>query len=431
MTEPHRRATQWAAIPPPERDRSPSIVPPLFLVHVQRALSLDTENRMRLIALATTSLLSLTIAACGDDPAAPAAAPDAGSDAMASADADTAPDAVEQPLLVPEFGRDETRTIVGVASAADGLSRPLDLEFNPESPGDLWIASQGTDGITILFNAGTESQLNDTFLDAFRNHFLEAVSSIAFGANGTWGSCQESRNTYDGQAPPNDFMGPALWPSDLNVFAAVFQDPFGSDLGSHLDMLHASPLCMGMAHYQANEYFVFDGLAGHMVYYDFAQDHGPGQDDHSDGVIRRFPEVSLTRVEGVPGHMEYHAASNRVFMADTGAGRVVTYTVGTGTMTRELPLINEPLAEYSEYSGAEVEVFAGDLQMPSGLAIHENRVFVGDYATGIIHAYDVSTGEKLAELDSGSEELTGIEIGPEGTLWFIDSAFMEVLRVLP
>jgi outer membrane protein assembly factor BamB len=257
------------------------------------------------------------------------------------------------------------------------------------------------------------------------------VSSIAFGANGTWGSCQESRNTYDDQAPPNDFMGPALWPSDLDVFAVAFQDPFGSDLGSHLDMLHASPDCMGMAHYQNNEYFVFDGMNGHMVYYDFAQDHGPGQDDHSDGVIRRFPEVALSRVEGVPGHMEYHEESNRIFIADTGSGRVVAYTVGTGEMERELALINEPLAEYSEYRGAEVAVFASGLQMPSGLAINEDRLFVGDYATGVIYAYDINSGEELGQLDTGSGELTGLEIGPNGTIWFIDSAFGEILRVLP
>lgn len=384
---------------------------------------------MRLTLTATAPFLMLAFAACGDEPVAPVATTDSGTDAGTVEDA--APDVVEEPLLVPEFGREDTRTIRGYATAADGLDRPLDLEFNPESPGDLWIASQASDGITILFNAGTDEQLSDTFLDAFRNHFLESVSSIAFGARGTWGSCQESRNTYDDQAPPNDFMGPALWPADLNVFAAVFQDPFGSDLGSHLDMLHASPLCMGIAHYQNNEYFVFDGLNGHMVYYDFVVDHGPGQDDHSDGVIRRFPEVALTRVEGVPGHMEYHEESNRVFIADTGSGRIVSYTVGTGELDRSLPEINEPLAEFSEYRGAEVVVFAAGLQMPSGLAIHEDRLFVGDYATGIIHAYDINNGEKLGELDTGSQELTGIEVGPEGTLWFIDSAFAEVLRVLP
>ena len=386
------------------------------------------------------SLFAVVLVGCGDDPA-PALVTDAGADApvsdvgdtgtVADTTTDTTTDTVEQPLLVPEFGREDTRQVRGYAGTSDGLNRALDLEFNPESPNDLWVASQGNDGIVVVFDAGTEDQRTELFLDAFRNHFLEAVSSIAFGAPGLWGSCQESRNTYDDQAPPNDFMGPALWPSDLDVFAQVFQDPFGTDLGSHMDMLHESPLCMGMAHYEDNKYFVFDGLNGHMVYYDFVDDHGPGQDDHSDGIIRRFPEVSLTRVAGVPGHMEYHEASNRIFMADTGAGRVITYTVGTGTHERDLFPTGEMVAEFSEYRGAEVEVFAGGLQQPSGLEIVENRLFIGDRATGLIHAYDIDTGEELDTFDTETEELAGIAVGPDGTLWFIDAAFSEVLRLVP
>ena len=34
------------------------------------------------------------------------------------------------------------------------------------------------------------------------------------------------------------------------------------DLGSHLDMLHNTPLCMGIAHEAANRYWVFGGLKG-------------------------------------------------------------------------------------------------------------------------------------------------------------------------
>ena len=380
-------------------------------------------------------LLAVGLVGCGDDPAFAVLPSDAGTDTAAgdaAADApttDATTDTVEQPLLVPEFGREETRQVRGYAGSADGLNRPLDLEFNPESPNDLWVSSQGNDGIVILFDAGSDSQTSDLRLDAFRNHFLEAVSSIAFGAPGFWGSCHESRNTYDNQAPPNDFMGPALWPSDLDVFARAFQDPFGDDLGSHMDMLHETPDCMGMAHLEGHKYFVFDGHNGHMAYYDFVADHGPGQHDHSDGIIRRYPEVSLTRVPGVPGHMEYHEESNRIFIADTGAGRVMTFTVGTGSHERDLSPTGERVAEYSEYRGAEVEIFAAGLQQPSGLEIHENRLFVGDHATGIIHAYDIDTGEELDTFDTGTDELAGIAVSSNGTLWFIDAAFSEVLRL--
>ena len=53
---------------------------------------------------------------------------------------------------------------------------------------------------------------------------MEEVSAIAFGDwheefDYQFATAQESRNTYNGQGDPNDFMGPALWPSSLSHFA--------------------------------------------------------------------------------------------------------------------------------------------------------------------------------------------------------------------
>lgn len=375
--------------------------------------------------------LIAALAGCGGE-TTPAVYVDSGVDDAGTDTTDTPAEVVEQELLVPEFGDEGTRSIRGYAAGPAGLDNPLDLEFNPESPADLWVSSRGNDGIVVLFDAGTPEQTDELFLDAYRNHFLEEASGIAFGGNGAWASCHESRNTYDGQGQPNDFMGPALWPSNLDVFAQVYQDSASRQLGSHLDMLHQSPNCMGIGHYQNNEYFVFDGMNGHLVYYDFAEDHGPGEEDHADGVVRRFPEVSLTRVPGVPGHIEYHEASNRIFVADTGGQRVVAYTAGTGTKARDLVSTSERLAEFSEYSGAEVEVFVDEgLEQPSGLAINDGRLFVGDHASGVIHAYSLETGEELGTLETGAGRLAGIEISPSGTLWFIDAEFSEVLEVKP
>lgn len=380
--------------------------------------------------------LVLLVAACGDDAQSLAVEPpgedtsssDTGADAGSP---DTEADAPAPPI-VPEFGTEETRLIAAFASRNDGLQRPRDLEFDPDNPTNLWVASQGNDGIVILFDAGTEQQRTELFLDAFRNHFMEEVSSLAFGQPGTFATCQESRNTYDNQGPGNDFMGPALWPSNLDVFAAIFQDPFGSDLGSHLDMLHESPLCMGIAHYRDNAYFVFDGLNGHLVYYDFQVDHGPGQDDHSDGIIHRYVDLPLTRVQGVPGHMEYDAESNRLFIADTGGSRVVTFEVGTGSRSRSLTPTGELVQDYAEFTDCtHAEFVSTGLVRPSGLAIHDGRLFVGDHATGEIIAYDLETGEELDRLDTQSEELMGITVGPDGMIWFVDAAYNEVLRIRP
>ena len=371
------------------------------------------------------------LVACGDDVVDNEAANATDTGVVPdTATPDTNPAAPE--LAVPEFGTEATRSIAALASSADGLDRPRDLEFDPQMPENLWVFSQDNDGVVILFNAGTPEQETELFLDGFRDHFMEEVSSVSFGDNGDFGTCQETRNTYNNQADPNDFMGPALWDSDLSVFAAVHQDPTGVMLGSHIDMLHQSPLCMGIAHYRDNEYFVFDGLNGHVVYYDFQEDHGPGFDDHSDGIVYRFPEMELTRVPGVPGHMLYDDTTNLLFVADTGGQRVLAYEVGSAVRGQDLIADNEPLADFAEFVDPEFEILIGEgLEEPSGLALVENRLFVGDHATGEIIAFDINTGEELGRIDTLADGLMGIEVAPDGRLWFVDGETSEVLVLTP
>src|SRR5262249_13195263 len=160
--------------------------------------------------------------------------------------------------------------------------------------------NRGFNGVVILFDPGTEKQRAEKRRDVYADHFMDEVSSMSFGANNTFASCQESRNEMNPSAP--DFMGPTLWSGDLAIFAKVNQGSGGLE-GSHLDMLHDSPLCMGIAHESANIYWVFDGKNGHVARYDFQKDHGPGHTDHSDGIVRRYPEATLSRVADIPGHL--------------------------------------------------------------------------------------------------------------------------------
>jgi len=120
--------------------------------------------------------------------------------------------------VVPQFGVAFEETII--ADATDDLDQPRDLEFHPGSnrSDELWVVNRATDSVTILHETGTSNQWSDLRLDAYRNHFMEEVSAIAFGAYNDefdyqFGTAQESRNTYDGQGSPNNFMDPALWPS--------------------------------------------------------------------------------------------------------------------------------------------------------------------------------------------------------------------------
>ena len=222
---------------------------------------------------------------------------------MAACAGETGEDEVPTPL-VAQFGFEDERSFTLIADASDELDVPRDLAFNPSSPDHLWVVNRATDSTTIIYNPGTDEQDSENRQDVFANHFMEEVSSLSFGENNAFTTCQESMNTYDGTSSPNGFMGPALWPGDLEIYAEVNQNPWGSLLGSHLDMLHQSPLCMGAEWVSGNAYWIFDGKNENLVLYDFQEDHGPGGDDHSDGIVRRHSDVELERladeIERVP-----------------------------------------------------------------------------------------------------------------------------------
>jgi len=341
------------------------------------------------------------------------------------------------PAAVPEFGHADSRSLTVVGTDDDGLNVPRDLEFHPVETDQLWVMNRADDSASIFFAAGGDEQSVDWRQDAYGNHFMEEVSSLAFGALGTYtvgesgfATCQESRNTYNGAQAGDNFMGPSLWSGDLDVFAELNQSFGASALGSHLDMLHASPDCMGIAHDQDNAFWVFDGKKGQLVYYDFQVDHGPGMEDHSDGIIRRYTDVELDRVEDVAGHM-VQDDEGMLFIANTGAGTVLRVDTSTAESVGNARGAMESLAEYTRWNGATVEDWVTGLDEPSGIALAEDgRVFVSDHGTGEIIAYE-SDGTEIERLDTRGDAIMGLEIGPNGGLWYVDAGLEQVVRVDP
>jgi DNA-binding beta-propeller fold protein YncE len=340
-------------------------------------------------------------------------------------------DSADDPTpLVEQFGFEDARVLTLIADSSDDLEVPRDIAFNPADTSQLWIANQATDSTTIIFDAGTDDQSAENRVDVFANHFMEEVSSIAFDDNNQFGSCQESGNTYDGVSAPNWFMGPTLWPADLDYYAAVNQNPWGSLLGSHLDMLHQSPWCMGIVWDQDNAYWVFDGRSGNLVWYDFQVDHGYGGDDHSDGLVRRHTDVELERVENVPGHMALNHETNELFIANTGAGEVLWVDASSGDDDGNLSQVLEPLDEYTEWTETDYLVFNDDFEEPSGVWLHGEVLFISDHATGEIVALDVD-GAEIERIDTGASEIMGLAVGPEGKLWYVDAGSDEAYRIDP
>lgn len=333
----------------------------------------------------------------------------------------------EGPSPVAEFGR--TFTVIGTAD--DGLNAVRDLEFNPMAPEQLWTFNMLSHGTVIYFDPGTPQQTSEERIDAYGQHFMAYVSSAAFGDQNNFATCNESRNEWNvGPQAADDFMGPALWPADLEVFAKVGQEfPPGQMEGSHLDMLHQSPLCMGIAHEVDNVFWAFDGKSEHVVRYDFQADHGPGGSHHGDGIIRRYLGTDVTRVANIPGHMEVDHASGLLYVADTGGGRVMRLDTATGTNMGALPGDKDG-GTYEKVEGADWQVFAEGLGQPSGLALHAGRVFVTDHKTAEIVAFDLD-GAEIDRLKTPAKRLMGVTVGPDGKLWYADAGGNQIVRVDP
>jgi len=228
--------------------------------------------------------------------------------------------------------------------------------------------------------------------------------------------------------------------------------------------------------------------------YDFVDHHGAGGNDHSDAVVRQYPEVMVQRVEDVPSHMEVDGASGMLYIADTGGQRILRVDTQSGShlaeysetgeceepneevctpvdtesadledcegeiicdphdpeeececmsceCVRRVPTTEwadyfqdtwsahrETTQEYSIVEGVSVEVFAENgLLMPSGLAIHEDRVFVSDHGTGEIIAYQKTDGQELARYQTDACGIMGLTVGPEGRIWYVDGVGNELM----
>lgn len=318
-----------------------------------------------------------------------------------------------------------------LASAADGLATPRDLAFNTYVPGELWVVNRADDSTVTFWGVGTDEQSSEKRIDGYALHFMEETSSIAFGAPERFGTCGETRNTYNGQAPPNDFMGPALWSSDMDVYAR--EDPIG--LGSHLDMLHETPLCMGIAWEADNVYWVFDGNDGAIVRYDFQHDHGPGYDDHSDGIIHRYVSGQVKREPDVPSHLVLDHASKKLYVADTGNSRVAVLDTASGTLGAVLSR-KEAGTVHRRVDGGVLETLvdaeSSGLQRPSGIALFGGVLYVGDNATSILYAFSLD-GTLIDWVDLGLPEgsLMGLEFDPAGNLYFVDAVGESLYRLQP
>jgi len=324
-----------------------------------------------------------------------------------------------------------------------------DLEFHPER-NELWVVnrryevdgictSNNMDGarcgslpgfVTLIFDPGTPEQRHQILEDGNSWHFMRRPPAMAMGALDTWATCAEaSTGNFEDNAVL--YVGPTLWSSDLAIFA---QWPGPGLNGSHLDMLHASPWCSGIAHERDNVYWVFNGHIGSLDRYDFNEPHEPGGADHSDGEIFRYVEGQLSRVANVPGHMQYNHDDDHLYVVDPGNQRIVKLDALGGFYDGPFFPVYEPLQAYGQMAGVDLEevVPAGRLEAPSGLVLHDGLLFVSDQATSRFHAFDLE-GNEVRSLDTEFPPgtLAGMTMGRDDKIYFTDMLTGHVYRIDP
>lgn len=322
------------------------------------------------------------------------------------------------------------KTIIGNSSR--GVNEPRDLDFHPVlSRYELWVILKGTEtsgGRTVKFSkAGLPGQTSIVQKDGNSYHFMSLPSGIAVSENENFAT---STGVYDanhnGGSP---FTGPALWSSNPAIYAKT---PPGGN-GSHLDMLHQSPYSMGICSESENVFWVTDGNDGDIVRYDFGEDHGPGQEDHGDGIIRRYPDAEFyaESTHDIVSHLVLDKNTNWLYYVSTADKKVKRLNISTGSFAYNLPPY-EAVQEYSAYSGATVEdVITTGLIQASGIEIFNNRLLVSDFATGDINIYDISgaNAEFMGNVNTGNPGIMGIKIGPDGKIWYVNKKLSQVVRL--
>lgn len=410
----------------------------------------DQEGEESLSSVVTSLMLNIT-ASCDEDRKASNVLKERvrAKDGSFVADGIALTSANAGDYCVDPFGPQTNRGSVKVVET--GLKTPRALSFNGEN--EIWIATAGDDSmrlVTLDDATKTTAITSRSVTDRAKYHYLDKVSQIAFGLDGNFATCQESSNDYDGMKTPNYFMGPTLYDSgivptseDINIDlngekcdARTNDQSIKSCFLTHEDMLHATPLCMGIAHdgesqtSYGNVFWAFDGYHNTLVRYDFEKPHGPKSLDHDLANVRRYDEVKLKREADVPSHIVVDSATRAVYIADTGNNRVIILNADSGRFAYnarsdlggEYTSWSSQKAsfEYSVFGCAQFRTFIEDLDKPSGIAIHENVLYVSEYGSGKIKAFQKTSGVLLDTFETGSMALGGIAFQPSSNkLWYV------------
>mgnify|MGYP000014602864 FL=1 len=358
-----------------------------------------------------------------------------GADAVPSNDNLTKTINVKNPIpnIIPSYtSTTNTFTYDIIVNSSNQVNTPRDLDFHPN--GDLWVINTGTEnggGSTVkVTNPGMTGQSSLRQQDGNAWHFMSLPSGIAFSNNENFAT---STSVLDANHSPQNglFTGPSLWSSD----PAIYAQPSGGN-GSHLDMLHESPECMGIASQEDNVFWVYDDYNNDIAMYDFAEDHGPGNSEHDDGRVLRYQGMGLNAINTtIVCHLELDKAKKWLYFVDGGNQRIIRLDITSGVLGGA-PSWGpyETLAEYKKVLGFTWEIVADTgLIEPAGIDIIDDRLVVTDHSNGDIIFYDVSNipATEIGRLQTNEPGIMGVVLGPEGKIWYANHLFHKVVKIEP
>ncbi|MDZ4751479.1 MAG: T9SS type A sorting domain-containing protein [Flavobacteriales bacterium] len=318
-----------------------------------------------------------------------------------------------------------------IAGSGESISNPRDIDFHPVlTRNELWVILKSTEasgGKTVkISNAGEGNQTELLQQDGNAWHFMSLPTGIAFSENENFAT---SPGVFDANHDGGDpFTGPTLWSSDPDIYA---QESGGN--GSHLDMLHESPYSMGIAHEVDNKFWVTCGDHNEIMSYDFQEDHGPGNSDHSDGIIYKYEITGYDEdsQHEVPDHLVFDKNTGWLYVCNSQQNRVIRINTNTGTPGADA-VPHEAIEVYKYMEDFDWEVYIDfGLDEPTGIDIVEDRMIVSNYNTGDINLYDISndTPILLTTIPTGSNGIMGVKVGPDGLIWYVNSVTDKVMRV--
>ena len=330
-------------------------------------------------------------------------------------------------------------------TSADGLYRPRDLDFHTDSIrlNELWVINENSavydptfGGSTVTYyNAGLDSQWSEYRKDSYSAHFMHTASALAFSDNGGFANALDVQDANNN--PNGYFSGCTLWEADTSIYARINQN--GPELGSHWDMLHQSPFSVGIAAETDNTYWLFDGFHNTIAKYNFQDPHPDqehGGEDHSDGLIYRYDEISVNRVTGLSSHMVLDHSNDMLYISDTGNQRIIRMNINAGEVGSDLDPYGENIEGYYSMINADYEtVIDSGLVSPTGIDIYNTFLLVSDYSTGDIHIYDLEPTNQFQLIHKlGTdiiEDLMSIKVGPDGTIWLVSTGANKLYQIVP